>query len=149
VPDLRLLPPHEAEARLAEFGLRARFEGRGPRALSQLPAAGEAVERGACVAVWLAAPVDSTGPHMPDLTGVVMREALRRMTVLEARTRIEGHGAVVRQTPSAGEALPPGARCVLWCQSVGPTLPAVPGAAVPAVTAAAGRGLAAVAGRGP
>ena len=131
VPDLRLLPPRDAERRLDEFGLRAHFEGDGARALSQSPAAGEAVERGASVTVWLAAPVDSLGRRMPDLTGMAVREALRRLTLLEVMPHIQGHGVVVRQLPAAGTDLPRVARCELWCENrvAGPA-PAPPGAIV-------------------
>ena len=149
VPDLRLLPPREALARLAEFGLRARFEGTGPRALAQSPAAGAAVERGAGVTVWLAAPEDSAGPRMPDLAGVPMREALRRLTVLEVRTRIEGHGMVVRQSPAPGALLARGVTCNLWC-APGRPLGTTAGQTSNASTdGAATRTLAAAAGRGP
>src|SRR5204863_7532734 len=109
VPELQLLPPRDAERRLADYGLRARFEGEGERALSQSPPAGEAVERGASVTVWLSAPEDSLGTRMPDLTGLAVREALRRLTLLETIPQIRGHGVVVRQSPAAGAALRRGA----------------------------------------
>jgi cell division protein FtsI/penicillin-binding protein 2 len=116
VPDLRLLPPHEAERRLAEHGLRARFEGRGPRALAQEPAAGEAAERGARVTVWLATPEDSTGVTLPDLVGLPLREALRRLTLRQVQAHIAGSGVVVRQAPAPGTPLAPGMGCRLWCE---------------------------------
>jgi len=116
VPDLRLLPPRDAERKLAEFGLRAHFEGAGERALSQSPSAGEAVERGASVTIWLSAPEDSLGRRMPDLTGLAVRAALQRLTLLEVVPRLEGHGVVVRQFPPPGAALQPGAKCELWCE---------------------------------
>jgi len=115
VPDVRLLPQHDAEDRLAGFDLRAHFEGVGPRALAQDPPAGAAVERGARVTVWLAAEPDSLGRRMPDLAGLATREALRRLTVLEVTARIEGHGVVVRQSPEAGSPLAERATCQLWC----------------------------------
>ncbi|MBI1798626.1 MAG: PASTA domain-containing protein, partial [Candidatus Eisenbacteria bacterium] len=117
VPDLHLLPPRDAERRLAEAGLRAHFEGDGARALSQLPAAGEAVERGASVSVWLSAPADSLGRRMPDLIGLAVREALRRLTLLEVSPHIQCHGLVARQSPAPGATLARGDRCDLWCES--------------------------------
>jgi cell division protein FtsI/penicillin-binding protein 2 len=116
VPDVRLLPPRAAERRLAGYGLRARFEGRGPRALAQEPAAGQAAERGACVSVWLASPDDSLGRSLPDLVGLPLREALRRLTLRQVQARIEGRGVVVRQAPAPGTPLPPRAECRLWCE---------------------------------
>ena len=116
VPDLQLLPPVAAERRLHELGLRAHIEGEGARVLAQSPAAGAAVERGASVSVWLDAPADSTAGTLPDLTGLPVREALRRLTLLQVPVRIEGRGVVVRQSPAAGAALPSGNPVRLWCE---------------------------------
>jgi beta-lactam-binding protein with PASTA domain len=127
VPDLHLLPPRTAEKRLATYGLRVLFEGDGPRALAQSPAAGAAAERGAQVTVWLAAPDDSAARRLPDLTGLPVREALRRLSLLQVAAHIDGLGRVVRQTPAPGTALPIRGECRLWC---------VP-SAEPATTAAA------------
>lgn len=115
VPDLRLLPQLAAERRLVQHGLRARFEGRGSRALAQSPVAGQAAERGARVTVWLAAREGSAG-LLPDVVGLPLREALRRLTPWQVRTRITGSGIVVRQTPAAGTPLAPGSECRLWCE---------------------------------
>jgi cell division protein FtsI (penicillin-binding protein 3) len=117
VPDLRLLPRLAVEHRLAEYGLRARFEGRGPRALAQTPPAGQAAERGASVRVWLSVPVASANLLLPDLVGLPLREAMRRLTPGQVRTRITGSGIVVRQEPAAGTPSVPGSECRLWCES--------------------------------
>jgi cell division protein FtsI/penicillin-binding protein 2 len=114
VPDVRLLPPRAAEERLEDVELRAHVVGTGARVLAQQPAAGEQVERGASVTVWLAAPADST-PALPDLAGVPVREALRRLTALEVPARIHGQGVVQRQLPVAGTPLPIAGACELWC----------------------------------
>ncbi len=132
-PDLRLLPPREAERRLRDFGLRARFEGSGPRVLSQSPAAGQPVDRGGSVVAWLSAPSDSVHARLPDLAGLTMREALRQLSVRQVRLRLYGHGVVVRQEPAAGTPLPLEGVCRLWCEV--PDAP--PRAAVTAAAAAA------------
>jgi stage V sporulation protein D (sporulation-specific penicillin-binding protein) len=116
VPDLRLLPPQQVERRLAAAGLRARFTGSGARALAQDPAAGRAAERGASVTVWLSAPPDSAGRALPDVVGLSLREALRRLTLLQVETRIAGRGRVVRQEPAAGVPLTRSRVCRLWCE---------------------------------
>jgi membrane peptidoglycan carboxypeptidase len=116
VPDLRLLPPRAARHRLAEHGLRARFQGEGPRALAQSPASGQAAERGACVTVWLSAPADSQGRSFPNLVGLPLREALRQLTLRQVQARIVGRGVVVKQAPAAGTPLRRGAECKLWCR---------------------------------
>jgi stage V sporulation protein D (sporulation-specific penicillin-binding protein) len=128
VPDLRLLPPAAAERRLASLGLRARFEGAGARVLEQSPAAGQAAERGAGITVWLAAPEDSTGRLLPDLTGLPVREALRQLTRRQVQARIQGTGTVVRQTPAPGTPLPIAGACRLWCE---PGLPSADDGARP------------------
>ena len=138
VPDLRLLLTGAAEQRIADYGLRVHFEGAGPRVLSQDPAAGVAVERGARVTAWLAAPTDSIGRCLPDLTGMPAREALRRLAGITTRARIEGSGVVARQVPAPGTALPLEGECRLWCEPglAGPL--AVEGRATAAVASDAG-----------
>lgn len=114
VPDLRLLLESGVVHRLAALGLRARVRGDGPRVLDQDPEPGRAVERGSSVTVWMSAPSDSE-ETLPDLTGLAVREALRRLTRLGIEARIEGSGVVTRQSPAAGTALPISGSCRLWC----------------------------------
>ena len=116
VPDLRLLQKSGVPARLAEFGLRVRFRGDGPRVLAQEPRAGSAIERGTSVTVWLSPPTDSAARVLPDLIGLPVREALQRLTSLTVRARIEGSGVVARQQPPAGTSLPLAGECRLWCR---------------------------------
>lgn len=118
VPDLRLMQREGVVPRLLALGLRARFRGDGPRVLEQDPPAGLAIERGTSVVVWLAPPADSASRVLPDLTGLPLREALRSLTRLAVRARIEGAGVVQRQEPVAGTALPLNGECRLWCGAV-------------------------------
>jgi cell division protein FtsI/penicillin-binding protein 2 len=128
VPDLRLLPARAAERRLAAFDLRARLAGRGARVLAQEPAAGTAAERGAAVTLWLSAPQEADGRSLPDLTGLTVRAALRRLAPHQVAARIVGKGTVVRQSPAPGTRLPIEGACVLYCE---------PGAAAAAARAGA------------
>jgi len=114
-PDLRLLPPQVAERRLADYGLHVRFEGKGPRVLSQVPPAGQAIDRGAVVLAYLAAPQDSLGRSLPNLVGLPVREAMRRLSQREVPVKITGNGFVTRQEPAPGAALPLNGPCRLWC----------------------------------
>ena len=116
VPDLMLLPPRAAERKLLDLGLRAHLEGVGARVLAQSPVAGEAVERGASVTAWLEAPADSAAGLLPDLIGLPVREALRRLTLCQLPARIEGRGVVVRQSPAAGARLPLEGPVLLRCE---------------------------------
>jgi len=115
-PDLSLLPRDEAEARLREYGLHAHFEGQGPRVLSQSPAAGEPVERGASVLALLSPPGDSLGRELPDLRGAPVREALRELSLRQVTAHLVGRGLVVRQEPAPGTPLPISGGCRLWCE---------------------------------
>jgi cell division protein FtsI/penicillin-binding protein 2 len=119
VPDLRLFTPRAAEARLADYDLRAHLSGRGERVLTQEPAAGEAVERGAAVTLWLSEPEDADERSLPDLVGLPVRAALRKLAPHQVAARIVGKGTVVRQSPVAGTRLPLEGPCVLYCEPGG------------------------------
>lgn len=135
-PDLRLLPPRQAERRLADFGLRARFEGSGARVLSQSPVAGAPVERGGAVVAYLSPPRDSLGLRLPSLVGLPLREALRQLSLRQVTAHLEGRGLVVRQEPAPGTALPLKGGCRLWCAE--PAAATAPRAVEAAVAAASG-----------
>ncbi len=140
VPDLHLLPPTAARRRLAESRLSARFEGEGTRVIAQHPVAGSASERGGAVTLWLSAPADSVNRVLPDLAGLSVREALRRLARLSVRARPSGSGLVVRQDPPAGTSLPLRGECRLWFKpGAAPApvaVPAVPGERVTVATLA-------------
>ncbi len=117
VPDVRLMRPEGVRRELAREGLRARFIGRGPRALAQAPAAGHAVEKGAAITVYLAAPDDSASKVMPDLAGLTIREALRVLSAVGMVPQVSGSGLVARQRPAPGAPLDPHADCMIWCRN--------------------------------
>jgi cell division protein FtsI/penicillin-binding protein 2 len=121
VPDLRLLPPQAAERALARLTLHGRFIGEGPRVLAQAPPAGQAVERGARVDVWLAAGTDSVETTLPDLTGLTLRQAIRELNRRQISPHYIGHGVVVSQSPPPGTPLPLDEPCVLRCEARRPT----------------------------
>jgi beta-lactam-binding protein with PASTA domain len=106
--------------------------------IAQQPAAGVAVERGARVEMWLAAPPDSNGTTLPLLTGLTVREALRELTRLQVSARVVGQGVVVRQDPPPGTRLPLRGHCVLGCEARAPagTVALAPGRAAAVVSAA-------------
>jgi stage V sporulation protein D (sporulation-specific penicillin-binding protein) len=116
VPDVRLLLPTAARARLAAAGLRMHAEGEGPRVLAQDPPAGVAAARGEPVTVVLSALVDSGRAVMPAVAGLTVRDALRRLAALSVRARVEGSGVVVRQEPSPGTPLPIRGVCRIYCE---------------------------------
>src|SRR5262249_33651883 len=83
------------------------------------PPAGQPVERGAAVLAYLSAPQDSLGRALPDLVGLTLREAVRRLSQRAVPMRISGNGFVVRQDPPAGTHLPLPGPCRLWCSREG------------------------------
>jgi len=140
VPDVRRMQPDGVRRELARTGLRARFVGDGPRALAQSPAAGQAVERGAGITVFLSAPADSISRTMPDLAGLTIREALRVLSAVGVVPEIQGSGLVARQQPLPGEPLEPGMACRLWCRRGVSDVAATGGPfALPAAAGGAGR----------
>jgi beta-lactam-binding protein with PASTA domain len=92
-----------------------RIEGSGVRVLAQDPPAGTAAARGEAITVRLSATVDSVATAMPVLTGLSVREALRRLAQLSVRARVDGSGIVVAQDPAAGTPLPIRGACRLRC----------------------------------
>lgn len=131
-PDLRLLPRKAAQQRVAEYGLNVRFEGEGTRVLSQVPPAGQPAGRGTFVLAYLSAPADSLHRALPNLVGLPVREAMRRLSQREVPVRISGNGIVTRQEPPAGSALPLSGPCRLWCSpGEGGTASREPDAAAP------------------
>src|SRR5262249_51345426 len=57
-----------------------------------------------------AEPVDADGTkRMPDLTGKTLRQALEALEPLGVEVRLAGQGRIVRQMPTAGEPVEPGA----------------------------------------
>ncbi len=54
--------------------------------------------------------------HVPQLKGLSVREALRRLSSLGIEGRIEGRGIVVEQNPKPGEKVIAGMVCYLRCQ---------------------------------
>src|SRR5262245_28259704 len=121
VPDLRLLTPRAAERQLQRYNLRAHVSGQGERVLAQEPASGVAVERGAAVTLWLSDPTDQGERSLPDLVGLPVRAALRRLAPHQIAARIVGSGRVVRQSPPAGTRLPLEQPLVLYCEPAGST----------------------------
>ena len=60
----------------------------------------------------------TTGPTVPDLTGLTSREAIARLTQLGVEPRLYGLGRVASQEPSPGSPLPLGdTPCRLWLAS--------------------------------
>src|SRR5205807_354185 len=76
--------------------------------------AGQPVERGAAVLAYLSAPLDSLGRSLPDLIGLTLRDAVRRLSQRAVPMRIIGNGFVTRQEPAAGTRLPLAGPCRLW-----------------------------------
>jgi len=62
-------------------------------------------------------------PTVPDVRGLGLREAARRLVRLGLVARPTGDGIVIDQDPAAGTPLAPGRACRLWLERVGLPLP--------------------------
>jgi len=65
-------------------------------------------------------------PTVPDVRGLGLREAARRLVRLGLVARPTGDGIVIDQDPAAGTPLAPGRACRLWLERVGLPLPPSP-----------------------
>jgi len=111
VPDVRLMTPSAALLVLDRAGLEPAVRGeRGDRVLLQEPVPGTRVARGTVVRMSCALADDSA---VPDVRGLSLREALRRLRGVGVDARVEGVGRVVDQSPAGGVAIRPGLVCRL------------------------------------
>lgn len=53
--------------------------------------------------------------HIPQLTGLSVRQALTKLSELKIKASIDGNGVVRRQEPAAGDRIEPGVVCRLFC----------------------------------
>lgn len=129
VPNFVNLTPDLARAVAKEAGLKLALNGAGgPLVTAQVPPSGAALAPGGTVTLR----VDPEPPQgqiagtirVPDLTGMTLRQAADLLSGMGLYLhRPEGNGAVVRQEPVPGAAVPQNSRIQLWLQN-----PARPGA---------------------
>ncbi len=118
VPNVRLLGEDEATQDLNRAGFRAKISGVGSRVIGQDPAPGTLATGGSHVRLELGdteklARVESV---MPDLKGLSIREAVRRLSALAVRADVRGSGVVAAQSPPPGSKMRNGQCCVLECR---------------------------------
>jgi beta-lactam-binding protein with PASTA domain len=59
--------------------------------------------------------VNDSPYHVPDVVGFSLRQALQELSKRQIEARVEGDGAVVKQSPEAGRPIEPGMVCFLLC----------------------------------
>jgi cell division protein FtsI (penicillin-binding protein 3) len=59
--------------------------------------------------------VNDSPYHVPDLVGYSLRQALQELAKRQIEARVEGDGAVVKQSPEPGRPVEPGMVCFLLC----------------------------------
>jgi beta-lactam-binding protein with PASTA domain len=59
--------------------------------------------------------VNDSPYHVPDVVGFSLREALEELSKRQIEARVEGDGAVVKQSPEPGSRIEPGMVCFLLC----------------------------------
>ena len=121
VPDVRLLGENEATKDLKKAGFDVRFSGVGSRVVSQEPAAGTTARTGTDVKLRLAEEDKLAGGEgtLPDLKGLSLRDALRRLSAMAVKATVKGSGVVAGQFPPAGSLVKRGDCCVLECRPIG------------------------------
>jgi len=118
VPDVRLLSEEEAGESLRKAGFRAQVKGIGSRVVSQNPAPGTLSKAGAEVQLELREndKLPEGTAVVPDLAGLSVREALRKLSLIAMGAKVKGSGVVVAQYPPAGASVRQGDRCLLTCK---------------------------------
>ncbi len=119
VPDVTGRSATISAAMLEKLGLKAASEGTGDFVLNQTPVPGSRVAPHTKVVLDLfeveQARAAATS-KMPNLVGLSVREALQHLNLLKLEALVRGSGRVVRQYPSPGANISPGARCEIECQ---------------------------------
>jgi membrane peptidoglycan carboxypeptidase len=120
VPDVRLLGEDEAAKELSKAGFNVHFSGVGSRVVSQDPPPGTTARAKSDVKLQLA---DSNKlvraeATLPDLRGLSLRDALRRLSSMAIRASVSGTGVVAGQFPPAGSPVRQGDCCALDCRPV-------------------------------
>jgi cell division protein FtsI/penicillin-binding protein 2 len=120
VPDVRLLGEDEAAKDMKKAGFDVHFSGVGSRVVSQEPPAGTLARTGTDVKLRLgeADKLAEGEGALPDLRGLSLRDALRRLSSLAVKATVKGTGVVAGQFPPAGSPVRRGDCCVLECRPV-------------------------------
>lgn len=113
VPDLSFCTVSQVKRNLHDVGLRMKFYGRGSVVYDQIPAGGARVSPGDLVQLTLGPSDLSKGATviMPLLTGLSLRDAVKKVTEKGLAVQIKGTGRVVRQLPLSGASVPVGEVC--------------------------------------
>lgn len=122
VPNFVNLPPEQAKAIAREAGLTLNIQGAGgPLVTAQMPPAGATVAPGAAVQVRIDPEPPAAGGEtvrVPNLQGMTLRQAADLLSGMGLFLQPPvGSGAVIRQEPAPGAAVPRHTRVQLWLQS--------------------------------
>ncbi|NQU06645.1 MAG: PASTA domain-containing protein, partial [Calditrichaeota bacterium] len=112
VPDLAQRNVKEATRYLKQLGLKVVCHGRGV-VYDQVPAAGAIVSRGDKIELTFGPEkrIGGSSGLMPMLTGLSLRDAVRKATESGLMVRIEGSGKVIKQSPRSGSRITVGGVC--------------------------------------
>jgi cell division protein FtsI/penicillin-binding protein 2 len=120
VPDVRLLGEEEAGENLRRAGFQPQVKGIGSRVVLQNPLPGTLAKAGAEVQLELkdGEKLPEGTAIIPDLSGLSVREALRKLSSIAMSAEVDGSGIVVAQYPPSGTTIRHGQRCLLRCKPV-------------------------------
>ncbi|HID09799.1 MAG TPA: PASTA domain-containing protein [Candidatus Latescibacteria bacterium] len=112
VPDVRGLPPDEAMQILGEVGVKGEVQGVGGVVVRQYPEPSSTVPEGGRVVLTLGGE-GRPERRLPNLRGLTLREAIRRLKLLGVEVRVYGSGRVRRQSPEPGSMVREGMICTI------------------------------------
>ncbi len=117
LPDLTNRQLSAVKAILEGLSLKMKAEGSGDFVLNQQPAPGTRMHKGQEVVLQLFEVVAADGYlKMPDVTGLPLRQALSKLSVMGLKPVVYGHGKVIRQKPEPGSQVRTGIRVVVECE---------------------------------
>jgi cell division protein FtsI/penicillin-binding protein 2 len=105
---------------LDQLGLDIKIANEGEIIVAQEPAAGTKIDTDTQVKLTLADIKKSKTNYtkVPKVVGLTIREAMNKFSIQNLQIVVQGSGRVVRQTPSPGEKIRIGARCIVECEPI-------------------------------
>ena len=106
VEDLTNLTAQDAERKLKDMGLKAKFSGTGETVTGQIPAAGQTVPGGSEVLLYLEQVPETAQVRVPDFTGMNRQQATDAAGALGLYVLVSGNGEVSSDVTVTAQSIP-------------------------------------------
>ena len=106
VEDLTNLTAQDAERKLKDMGLKAKFSGTGETVTRQIPAAGQTVPGGSEVLLYLEQVPETAQVRVPDFTGMNRQQATDAAGALGLYVLVSGNGEVSSDVTVTAQSIP-------------------------------------------